>query len=316
MWSIIALLISGAYVGWNIGANDAGNCIGTSVGARVISYRKAIILVSVFATLGGLLQGREVMMTMGKGIVTSGLPNLGVFVALLSGGIFVTTATLLKLPVSTSEAIIGGVLGVGLALGSDISLTMLAKIGEVWVICPILVGIMASGIYALSTYILNRIKQDSIWQRLPNLLLLISACYISFSLGANHVGTAMGPLVNAGISTTWLSILGGASLAVGALTFGHRVTGTIGGGITTLDPISAFSAQISAALAIHFFSILGIPVSTTQSVVGAIIGVGLVKGVRTVKKRRIIEIVTGWVATPTLAGVLAFVIYKAVSLIL
>ena len=224
MWSTIALLISGAYVGWNIGANDAGNCIGTSVGARVISYRKAIILVSVFATLGSLLQGREVMMTMGKGIVTSGLPNLGVFVALLSGGIFVTTATLLKLPVSTSEAIIGGVLGVGLALGSDISLTMLAKIGEVWVICPVLVGIMASAIYALSTYILNRIKQDSIWQRLPNILLLISACYISFSLGANHVGTAMGPLVNAGISTTWLSILGGLSLAVGALTFGHRVT--------------------------------------------------------------------------------------------
>jgi len=308
--------MSGAYVGWNIGANDAGNWIGTSVGARVITYKRAIILVSVFATLGGLLQGREVMMTMSTGIVTSGLPNLGVFVALLSGGLFVTTATLLKLPVSTSEAIIGGVLGVGVALGGDISFSMLAKIGKVWVICPVLVGFMAAGIYAISTYVLKRIKQDSIWQRLPNVLLLISACYISFSLGANHVGTAMGPLVNAGISTTVLSILGGLALAAGALTFGHRVTGTIGGGITLLDPISAFSAQISAALAIHFFSIIGIPVSTTQSVVGAVIGVGLVKGVRMVKKKQVIEIVTGWVATPTLAGVFAFLVYKVISLVL
>jgi len=98
MWELIVLFIAGAYVGWNIGANDAGNCIGTSVGAGLLNYRRAILLVSVFATLGGLLQGREVMMTMGKGIVTSELPNLAILTVLISGGLFVTLATLWSEP--------------------------------------------------------------------------------------------------------------------------------------------------------------------------------------------------------------------------
>jgi len=222
---------------------------------------------------------------------------------------------LFRLPVSTSEAIVGGMLGVGFALGGDINLTKIVTIAQVWVICPILVGIMASAIYSISTFLLRRLSRDSVWQRLPNALLLLSACYISFALGANHVGTAMGPLTNIGIHPVWLSLLGGLALAVGALTFGSRVTATVGSGITQLDPVSAYSAQMAAALAVHFFSTIGIPVSTTQSVVGAVIGVGLVKGIRTVRGREIMKIVVGWVATPLTAGLFSFGLYKLIMLV-
>ena len=313
---LIPLLLAGAYVGWNIGANDAGNCVGTTVGAGLLSYRKAILLVSIFVVLGAVLQGGNVMKTIGKGIVTSELPSLAVIAALISSGLFVTLATFFKIPVSTSQAIVGGVAGVGFAAGADMNLATIGKIAQVWVICPILTGIIAFLIYAISRFLLKRLRDDSFWQKTPNLLLIVSAAYVSFALGANDVGNAMGPIANLGtVAPSWLGLLGGLALAVGALTFGRRVVETVGSGITPLDPVSAFSAQLAAALAVHFFSILGIPVSTSQAIVGALIGVGLYHGIRTVKMRKLGEIVIGWVATPVAAGLFSFGLYKLLLVI-
>ena len=315
MIGLVPLLIAGAYVGWNIGANDAGNCVGTTVGSGLLGYRRAVWLVAGFAVMGSFLQGGKVMNTVGKGIITSDLPSLAVLTAMLSAGIFVTIATIYRVPVSTSQAIVGGVAGVGLAVGADLNPSVILRIVEVWIVCPILVGILAILIYLATSRLLRRISPRSIWQRIPNALLILSACYISFSLGANHVGTAMGPITNLGVSPAWLSLLGGVALAVGVLTFGRRVTQTVGSGITPLDTVSAFSAQLAAAFAVHFFSIIGIPVSTSQSIVGAVIGVGLVHGIRTVRMRKIGEIVVGWVATPTAAGLFSFGLYRVLSLV-
>lgn len=315
MTILIPLLVVGAYVGWNIGANDAGNCVGTTVGAGLLSYRKAILLVAFFVVLGALLQGGNVMKTIGKGIVTSELPPMAIITALISSGLFVTLATFFKIPVSTSQSIVGGVAGVGLAAGADMNLAKIGMIAQVWVICPILTGIIALIIYAISRFLLRRLKENSIWQKAPNVLLVVSAAYVAFALGANDVGNAMGPIANMGVQASWLGLLGGVALAVGALTFGRRITETVGSGITPLDVVSAFSAQLAAALAVHFFSILGIPVSTSQSVVGAVIGVGVYHGVRTVKLKKIGEIVIGWVATPTAAGLFSFGLYKLLLVI-
>jgi len=159
---------------------------------------------------------------------------------------------------------------------------------------------------------LRRLEKHSFWQKTPRVLLILSACYISFSLGANHVGTAMGPLAGVGIAPIWLVLLGGGALALGAMTFGARVTHTVGKGIAPLDILGAFSAQTAAALAVHYFSTVGIPVSTSQSIVGAVIGVGLIHGIRTVRRKRILGIVIGWVATPTAAALLSFGFYRLI----
>ncbi|MBE0634526.1 anion permease [Candidatus Bipolaricaulota bacterium] len=314
MSNLILLLLAGFYVGWNIGANDAGNCIGTAVGSGLLRYRSAAILVSVFAVLGALLQGGHVMKTVGKGIVTTELSVTAIAIALLCSGLFVTVATLLRLPVSTSQVIVGGVAGVGLAVGADLNVGTIISIAEVWVICPILTAIIAMAIFWISRLLLQRASRIYFWQRVPHVLLILSACYLAFSLGANHVGTAMGPITNLGlnISTLWISVLGGFAMASGTLTFGHRVTQTVGGGIAPLDPVSAFSAQLAAALAVHFFSLYGIPVSTSQAVVGAIIGVGILQGVTTVRTKKLAVIAAGWVATPTAAGLFSFALYRLV----
>jgi len=315
MHILIPLLIAGAYVGWNIGANDAGNCVGTTVGSGLLPYRRAILLVAIFVILGALLQGGNVMKTIGKGIVTSDLPPVAIITALVSSGVFVTLATFLRIPVSTSQAIVGGVAGVGFATSAQMDLSKIGTIAQVWVICPILTGILAMILYGASRFLLRRFGQDSIWQKVPNALLIISAAYVAFALGANDVGNAMGPIANMGVQSSWLGLLGGIALAVGALTFGRRITETVGNGITRLDVVGAFSAQMAAALAVHFFSILGIPVSTSQSIVGAVIGVGIFHGVRTVRLAKLAEIVIGWVATPTAAGLFSFGLCKLLLMI-
>jgi PiT family inorganic phosphate transporter len=99
---------------------------------------------------------------------------------------------------------------------------------------------------------------------------------------------------------------------MGAITFGRRVTDTIGKGITPLDLRGAFAAQVSAAFGIHLFSIFGIPISTSSAIVGAVAGSGLERGVRSVSKKTILTIVVGWVLTPSFAGLSSFLIYRCI----
>ncbi len=108
----------------------------------------------------------------------------------------------------------------------------------------------------------------------------------------------------------WLALLGGIAMAVGAITFGSRVTDTVGKSITTLDYGGALAAQLSAAFGVHVFSMAGIPVSTSQAVVGGVIGVGLTKGMRAVSMTKLSRIFVGWVATPACAAVFAAVVYR------
>ena len=342
---LIGILLAAAfYVGWNIGANDAANCIGTTVGAQIISYRKAALLMAAFVILGGTLQGHHVMKTVGKGIVISQaevyeehnaaavpddfhayfpdnrLPDLAILVALLSAGFFVTLATFTSTPVSTSQAIVGGVAGVGIGIvgvnATYFKLGVLLKILGAWIISPVLTMILAFFVYLAITNLLRR-AESLYWTKAIGIAVVASAAYVSYSLGANDVGNAIGPLLNRFPDKgPHLAALGGIAMAAGALTFGRRVTYTVGKSITPLDYTGALSAQLSAAVGVHLFSVLGIPVSTSQAVVGGVIGVGLTKGMQAVSTGKITTIFVGWVLTPACAAVFAAVVYRSLDYLL
>ena len=342
---ILLLFLAAAYSGWSIGANDAGNCVGAIVGGGVIRFRKAIILVAGFIILGAVLQGQHVMKTVGKGIILSSsssyqechhqppppdfkgffpaekIPDLGIFVALISAAIFVSLATYSSIPVSTSQSIVGGVAGVGLGIvgfqARYFQVAVLVKIMASWIICPLLTLILAFLIYSLLNRIMKRAKHFYTWNRVLKILVIVAAAYSAYSLGANDVGNAIGPLYNKYPDKgLYLAVFGALVLAVGALTFSRRVCETVGKNITPLDLPGAFAAQISGAFGIHLFSMLGIPVSTSQAIVGAVIGVGLVKSVKAVSRRTVIQIMIGWVATPVCAAIFAAVVYRLLSSLL
>lgn len=311
------MLGASAYVGWNIGANDTANCIGTTVGSGLLSFKRAVILVAVFVILGAMLQGHHVMHTIGKGIVKSDLNYLSVCVALICSGFFVTLATFYRIPTSTSQAIVGGVLGVGLAVGAEIDFSKLILIVESWIICPILVMVLAFGLMHLIRLVLRRFETSSLLsQHVLGWLAILSACYVAYSMGANNAGNAVGPVANLNIFPPKLLLLiGGVSIAVGALTYGRKVADTVGKGITPLDIPSAFVAQISSAFGMHLFSIFGIPVSTSSAIVGAVVGVGLVKGANAISKKTILTILIGWVLTPTLACLTSYCLYLLLNIV-
>ena len=370
-------------MGWNIGANDAANCIGTSVGSGLIRFRHAVLLMTVCVVAGAVLQGHHVMKTIGKGIVICDprdfaspdtldearrvdeqiaacgedrslrhreligrkealvkeiareiaarkpadheelfaeqkLPDLAILVALLSAGLFVTLATFSRIPVSTSQAIVGGVFGVGIGMvgfqPGYFQLAVLWKIVGCWVVCPFLTMILSSGTYVLLRVFLRSVSDRHRWNAILAFLVLLSAGYVSYSLGMNDVGNAIGPLLSKYPDRgLFLALFGGVALAVGAVTFGKRVTETVGKRITPIDLHGALAAQVSAASAVYVFSMMGIPVSTSQAIVGAVIGVGLVRGARAMSKRRVAKIAVGWVGSPLCAALFAAVVYALLA---
>lgn len=309
------LLSAGAYVGWNIGANDSANCIGTTIGCGIISFKKAVLLVAVFSILGGMLQGEHVMKTIGKGIVNADLNYTAIMVALICSGFFVTLATFFRIPTSTSQAIVGGVVGIGLAVGAQVNSSKLIAIAGSWIICPILVLALAFLLSKTLNLGLQKYRGNPLRVRsILGWLAILSSCYLAYTMGANNAGNAVGPIANLGIvHPKILLAIGGISIAVGAITYGKKVADTVGKGITPLDVPGALVAQAASAGGLHFFSLLGIPVSTSSAIVGAVVGVGLVKGAGAISKKTIYTILIGWVLTPCLAAGSSFLLYKLIE---
>ena len=312
---LLILISAGAFVGWNIGANDTANCIGTSVGAGLLPFRVAALLVAGFALLGALLQGQHVMNTIGKGIIEQDLNFLTVCVALLCSGLFVTFATFKQIPTSTSQAIVGGVVGIGLAIEAPVNTTKFWTIAGSWLICPIMVMALAYILSRIVSAVLSRVKASAlIIQQVMGWLAILSGCYVAYSMGANNAGNAVGSISSLGLFSPFsLLAIGGGAIALGAVTYGRKVANTIGKGITPLDVSGAFVAQTSSAIGMHLFSVWGIPVSTSTAIVGAVVGVGLVKGARTIRKKTILTILIGWAFTPLLAGLASYTSLKLLA---
>ena len=304
-------------MGWNIGANDTANCIGTTVGCGLISFRKGVVLVAFFAILGSLMEGSQVMNTVGTGIVKEELTPVAVIITLICSGFFVTLATVFKLPVSTAQSIVGGVVGIGLGVQADIDYSRLVSIAESWVICPLLVMALAFILSHLLAFIIPKLKfSPMLIQNTLGWMAILSSCYVAYSLGANNTGVAVGPIFNLGIvHPTILLGIGGCTIALGAATYGRNVAYTVGKGITPLDISGALAAQVASAFGLHLFSMLGIPVSSSSAIVGAVVGVGLVNGVNSISRRTILPILMGWVLTPTCAACSSFLVYRLVTVL-
>jgi PiT family inorganic phosphate transporter len=312
---LLILLSAGTYVGWNIGANDTANCIGTSVGCGLIRFKQAVVMVAVFATLGAVLQGDHVMKTIGKGIVKEDLDYIAIFVSLICSGFFVTLATFFRIPTSTSQAIVGGVMGIGFAVGAEMDYFKLITIAESWIVCPLLVMALAFLLYHLLLFILKSLRISTLLvQNALGWMAIFSSCYVAYSMGANNAGNAVGPIANLGIvNPTILLSIGGVSIAVGAATYGKKVADTVGKGITPLDIPGALVAQTSSAFGMHLFSIMGIPVSTSSAIVGAVVGVGLVKGAKAISQKTILTILLGWILTPCSAAAASYIMYRGLK---
>jgi PiT family inorganic phosphate transporter len=311
-------VLMGLAVGWSIGANDAANSLGTAVGSRVLNLKQAIILICIFGFLGAYLQGSYVTKTIGRGIVPIHLLDKDMagylaLVASFAACAWVVLATYWKMPISTSHSIVGAVAGAGMAIGAPVKWRCLLDIFICWIFTPLGAAILGYIFFRIFKNILPRLIPRRYLRAVVAVLIIISGCYVAFTWGANDVANATGVIVGAGIIDPKIAVLiGGLAIVVGIVTWGYKVIETIGSEITNLLPIMAFSAQLASGINVHLYTVFGIPVSTSHSIVGAIFGVGLVRGMRVLNIKIMKEIIVCWLATPFVTGIISFVVFKLI----
>jgi PiT family inorganic phosphate transporter len=301
MWTIL----SGIFLGWSLGANDSSNIFGTGVATGTVRYRTAILLTAFFVIVGAILEGPKCMRTVGE--LSSVLPKEA-FACALAAAVTMTLLTILAVPASASQAIVGAILGAGLISGTA-DFTRLYRIVVCWVFTPIAGILISYSLYRILYYLLQRSAVGiTARNRIYSIGILVTGSYGAYCLGSNNVANVTGVYVGAGILTSeTAALIGGLSIAFGVLTYSRRVMMTIGKGIVSLDPFSALVAVLGGALTLHIFTQIGVPVSSSQAVVGAVVGIGLVGDVRTVQFRMLMKIAGGWMMTPIMAGILAYV---------
>jgi len=330
---ILLFLSSGLFLGWSLGANDAANVFGTAVATRMVRFQTAAIVSSVFIVIGAVVAGGGTTATLGDLGAVNALG--GSFMVALAAALAVMWMTRAGLPVSVSQAIIGGIIGWNLFTGTRTDVASLVKIISSWVACPLLAAGFAALLYLAARTVVARARIHLLELDAGTRYFLIAAgAFGAFALGANNIANVMGVFVPAfpmkslslfgAFQVTHAQILffvGGLAIAVGVFTYSQRVMMTVGKSLFKLNPVTALVVVLAESLVLFLFASEGlenwlighglppiplVPVSSSQAVIGAVIGIALVKGGRGVKLAVLGRVAGGWVATPAIATLVAF----------
>ncbi len=331
--SFFIFLSSGLFLGWSLGANDASNIFGTAIGAKMVKFRTAAFISCIFVILGAVYAGSGGAKTLGELGSINDLP--GAFMVALAAAVTVYWMAEIGLPVSTSQAIVGGIVGWNMYSHKVTEIKVLSKIVSTWVLCPVLAAVIAVVLYFVVKLILKNfpihiLRLDS-YTRLG---LILAGAFGAYALGANNIANVMGVFVSSSPiaaidlhffklnSTQVLFFIGGLAISLGIITYSKKVIDTVGEGIMPMTPITAWIVVVAQSVVLFLFASQGlksflighgipslplVPVSSTQAVIGAVMGIGLLRGGRGIRWSVIGKIAVGWVTTPVIAGLICFI---------
>ncbi len=334
MITSLLFLSSGLFLGWSLGANNAANFWGTAVGTRMVRFKTAAILCSVFVILGAVIGGAGASSTLGKLGAIDYLA--GSFTVAMASAVTAYYMTKAGIPISTSQAIVGAIIGWNIYSGNTTNFGILRKIASTWVTSPILTALTAFLFYKLVQYVINRTKIHMVkLDQYTRYALILVGIFGSYSLGANNIGNVMGvfvqsnPFANLNVlsylkldPTQILFLIGGLAIAVGVFTYSKRVMLTIGNDIFKLSPISALVVVLSVSITMFIFAssslrdlllsmnlpaIPLVPVSSSQAIVGAVIGISFARKSTDLHFGVLGKIVMGWILTPILSFIIAYI---------
>ena len=334
----LIFISSGLFLGWSMGANDAANIFGTAVGSRMLKFGTAAALSAIFIILGSTVGGgaTDTLSKLGEVNVLA-----GAFGVTLASAATVAIMTKFGLPVSSSQAIVGGIVGWNIYMGSPTEFELLTKIASTWVLNPLLAMGFAFVLFFIVRKFFNKLnfhllRRDSV----TRIGLVVIGAFGAYNLGANGIASVMGVFVSSnpfpGIDFGFIHLtpqhvlfgLGGIAIAIGVITYSKKVMMTIGSNIYRLSPIGALIVVLSVSLVLFIFSSRGlhdflvmhnipalplVPISSSQASVGAVIGVALAKKGRNINFSSLIKISIGWVSTPIIAIVITLFVLMIIS---
>jgi inorganic phosphate transporter, PiT family len=317
LFLVLGLVLAAEFVnGWT----DSPNAIATVVSTRVLSPYQALIMATVLNAIGAM-SGTAVAATIGKDIVRPEIINLTTVAAAMIGIIFWSTlAWYYGLPTSESHALIAGLTGAGLATAGPESLLWTG-----W--SKVLIGLVFSSflgffggllLMALLYRAMGHSRPGKV-RRVFGRLQIVSAAFMAFSHGSNDgqkfIGVFTLALLLGGILPEfkvpiWVILLCAITMAVGTAVGGWRIVRTMGLRLTKLEPVHGFAAETAAAVTIEVATRLGIPVSTTQTINTAIIGVGATRRLSAVRWGVTFEILAAWILTFPVCGAIGWLATK------
>jgi PiT family inorganic phosphate transporter len=331
---IYIFLISGLFIGWSMGANDTGNIFGAAVSTRMIRFKRAALIAAIFYSLGAILEGGGPSGTLGRLGSVDAIG--GAFTVSLAAALAILVIVRLGIPVSISQTIVGAIIGWNYFAGRLTDFGSLLTIASSWITA----FVVSAGVAALFFYIIrgwiNRSKRHLLEQdMLIRYGLVVFGALGAYFLGANTIANAVGvfvpvtPFKDLAIGSLFtltgvqqLYLAGALSVVAGIYTFSHRVMGTVGKDLLPLSPATALVALLTETFVLFLFSsralhdllvALGlppiplVPISSTQVIVGAVVGIGLAKGGRNIRYNVLGKVSLAWVAAPAMAFLFSFV---------
>ncbi len=323
LWFVIAVALAFDFTN---GFHDAANSIATIVATRVLSPRYAVIWAAFFNFVAFLVFKTHVASTIAKGVVEQDVLSIGVIFAGLVGAIAWNMLTwYLGLPSSSSHALVGGIVGAAVAksgFGAVVA-SGLSRIGVFIVLAP-LIGLALGFVVMLLVLQFSRTAHNvDRLNRGFRKMQLVSAGAYSLGHGGNDAQKTMGVILALLIATghvgaqsdvpLWVVLSAHSAIALGTLSGGWRIVHTMGSKITRLTPMQGCAAETGGAITLFMATNLGVPVSTTHTITGAIIGVGAVRRTRAVRWGVAGNIVVAWVVTIPASALVAALAYWAVG---
>ncbi len=314
---VLGLVLAAEFVnGWT----DAPNSIATVVSTRVLSPSKALVMATFFNVLGAM-SGTAVAATIGKGIVRPDVINITTVGAAMGGIVcWSTIAWYYGLPTSESHALISGLTGAALATAGPSALLWIGwKKVLIGLLFSTFLGFGGGLILMVTIYRLFAKYMPATVRRIFGKAQILSAAFMAFSHGSNDgqkfIGAFCLVLLLSGIHSSfhvplWVALLCAGIMGIGTSIGGWRIMKTMGLRLTKLEPVHGFAAETAAAMTIELASRLGIPLSTTHTISTAIMGVGATRRFSAVRWGVSRDIITAWILTFPVCGLLAWVVAK------
>ncbi len=327
---VIFTIILALFFDFINGFHDSANAIATVVATKVLSPLKAVAMAAVFNLIGPLFFGTAIAATMGKGIIDSHIVTVNLIFATLVGAVLWDLITwYLGLPTSSSHALVGGLVGAGIAAGGtgSVNVAGVSKIVMFMVISPV-IGLIIGFIFAILIIRAFRSSHPSIVNHYFRRLQLFSSAFFSLTHGTNDAQKTMGIIAILLVSTSisapsggglpipfWVIVSSAAAIGLGTFFGGWRIVKTMAQRITRLRPYQGFSAETSSGLVLASMAALGIPISTTHVISSSIMGVGATDKLSAVRWGIARKIVGAWILTIPAAAAIsasAFLVMKAI----
>jgi len=313
---LLVFIILSIVIAFAIGGND--ETFATIYGAKTLTMKEVLILATIFAIMGAFFLGQAVSETVGKNILYIKITIPIVITILVSTAIWLIVASYFELPISTTHATIGAIIGIGLFLGGGegVNWAVMVEMALWWVFSPIIGFVVTYCTYKIiHKYIINKLDGFQDFERIERIfayVLLGSICLTAFARAGNDCSNAVGIVVGVGdVDINLLLFITGLSLASGIVILGRGVIKNLSK-ITELHPSTAFSAEIPTAIILLIGTIRGIPLSGSHMLVASL--VGLAKARNAPIKKGLWKIILIWLLTFPMAGVLAIILYGPVSL--